>query len=247
MTKFQNHTAIITGGTSGIGLAVAQKLAHYGANIVIAGRDEKKGADAIANIKGIAKFVQTDVTDETQVADLINQTIKYFGKIDCLVNSAGITTPNESNFLKMPKAETESLISTLLTAPIIATQKAIPHLLSTKGSVINIASALGVKAQTFSPIYGSAKSGLIMFTKNMALMYAKRGVRFNAICPGPTDTPMLDNVIPNPIIKKLAMFQNPSRRAGTAEEVARLVAFVTHPDNSYITGSVYTIDGGQSL
>ena len=247
MHTFKNYTVIITGGTSGIGLAVAQKLAHYGANIVIAGRDKKKGANAIANIKGIAKFVQTDVTDETKVADLINQTIKYFGRIDCLVNSAGITTLNESNLSKMTKDEIENLISTLLIAPIITTQKALPHLLSSKGVVINMASALGIKAQTFSPIYGSAKSGLIMFTKNMALMYAKRGVRFNAICPGPTDTPMLDNVIPNPIIKKIAMFQNPSHRAGTAEEVARLVAFVAHPDNSYITGSVYTIDGGQSL
>lgn len=239
---------IIVGGTSGIGLAVAQKLAFYGADIVIAGRDLARGADALTKIKGNIKFIQTNITDESQIDNLIDQTIKNFGKIDCLINSAGITTPNESNLTKMPKAEIESLLSTLLTAPIIATQKALPHLLASKGNVINIASALGLKAQKFSPVYGSAKAGLIMFTKNMALTYARQGVRFNAVCPGPTDTPMLDNIIPNPLIKKMAMLlQNPSRRAGTAEEVARLVAFVAHPSNSYITGGIYPIDGGQSL
>lgn len=247
MNDFKNYTAIITGGSSGIGLAIARKLAFYGANIVIAGRDNKKGTEAILKIGKSCEFIKTDVNDESQIQSLINKTIEKFGKIDILINSAGVTTPNESNLLKMSSEEIRSLTDTLFIAPIVVTKYALPHIIKTRGSVISIASALGMKAQTLSTVYGASKAGLIMFTQNMALKYAKNGVRFNAVCPGPTETPMLDQIIPNPIIRKLAMTQNPSHRAGTAEEVARLVAFIAHPANSYITGGIYPIDGGQSL
>ena len=129
----------------------------------------------------------------------------------------------------------------------LLTKFAIPHLLKSQGNIINIASSLGLIPEAESPIYCSSKAAIIMFTKATALNYSKSGVRINCICPGPIDTPLLRRAFPDE--KELAEYlkRNPMGRAGTSDEVANVALFLASQESSYVTGGIYTVDGGESL
>lgn len=241
--NFKNKVIVITGGSSGIGKAIAVKFVENGARVVIASQNEAQGNKVCEDISNCI-FIKTDVRKEGDMKNLFEEVIKKYNQLDILVNSAGIYSPNQADIPNLSFEEFNDTMQTNFNGVFLATKFGLPHLLKTKGNVVNIASSLGLVPEKESSIYCSSKAAVIMFTKTIALQYASQGVRVNAVCPGPIDTPMLNNAFPDKDELKEYLEENPMKRAGTPDEVANLVLFLASQENSYITGGTYTIDGG---
>ena len=184
--------------------------------------------------------------DENSVKDLIQNTADRFGRIDVVVNSAGIYSQNQHDIPNLSIEEFDDSMNTNFRGIFLTTKYALPYLLKSRGNIINISSALGLVPEKESSIYCASKAAVNMFTKAVALNYADKGVRINAVCPGPIDTPMLNANIPQDEMADY-LNANPMKRAGTTDEVANLALFLASDKASYITGSTYTVDGGESL
>ena len=245
--KLKNKVAIVTGGTSGIGFAIAKLFSEEGASVVIASDKPENGNNIAKSISSDCLFIQTDIREENQVKNLIFETVKKFGKLDILVNSAGVYSSSQSDITQMPTADFNCIMDINFKGIFLTTKFAIPELLITKGNIINISSSLGIVPEKESPVYCASKSAVIMFSKAIALQFPERGLRVNSICPGPIDTPMLRRAFPKKKEYDEYLETNPMKRAGTPEEVAGLALFLASDDARYITGGVYTIDGGESL
>lgn len=245
--KLKDKVALITGGTSGIGFAIAKLFSEQGAKVVIASDKSKNGNDIAKSISSDCIFIQTDVREESQVKKLISETIKKFGKLDILVNSAGVYSSSQSDISQMPTVDFDSIMNINFKGVFLTTKFAIPELLKTKGNIINISSTLGIVPEKESAIYCASKSAVIMFSKCIALQFSEKGLRVNSICPGPIDTPLLHRAFPEKKEYDEYLELNPMKRAGTPKEVAGLALFLAGDDAKYITGGVYTIDGGESL
>lgn len=245
--NLKDKVSIITGASSGIGQSIAIRFAKEGAKVVIADIDEKGAEDTFSQISNKGIFIKTDVRKEQDARNLVDKTIIKFGKIDIVVNSAGIYSPLQANIATLPIKDFSNVMDTNFTSVFLLTKFTIPHLLKTKGVIINIASSLGLVPEPESTIYCSSKAAVIMFTKATALSYSKHGVRINCICPGPIDTPMLRKAFPKSELKEYLTKQTLFGRAGTPDEVANLVLFLASSESSYITGGIYTVDGGESL
>ena len=245
--KLKDKVAIITGGTSGIGFAIAKLFSEQGAKIVIASDKSENGNDIAKSISSDCLFIQTDVREESQVKRLISKTIEMFSKLDILVNSAGVYSFSQGDIAQMPTADFDWIMNINFKGVFLTTKFAIPELLKTKGNIINISSAFGIVPEKESAVYCASKSAVIMFSKAVALQFPEKGLRVNSICPGPIDTPMLHRAFPENKEYEEYLELNPMKRAGTPEEVAGLVLFLASDAARYITGGVYTIDGGESL
>lgn len=245
--QLKNKVSIITGSSSGIGQAIAIHFAKEGAKVVVADIDEGGAKNTLSQISDSGFFVKTDVRSEQEIKNLVDRTLEKFGKIDIVVNSVGIYSPLEADVASLPTKDFSNVMETNFASIFLLTKFAIPHLLKSKGNIINIASSLGLIPEAESPIYCSSKAAIIMFTKTTALNYAKSGVRINCICPGPIDTPLLHRAFPDE--KELAEYlkRNPMGRAGTSDEVANVALFLASEESSYVTGGIYTVDGGESL
>lgn len=206
--KLKGKTALITGGTSGIGLATARLFAREGANVIVSGLPHEAASDL--------SFVPCDVRIESDVMSLVGEAIKRLGKLDILVNSAGVYTLQQTDIAMMPSADYDVTMDTNMKGIFLMTKYAIPELAKASGVIINIASILGLKPEKESPIYCASKAAVVMFTKSIALQYAGR-VRAEVICPGPVDTPMLHSGFPDP--KDYAEYAADNRIA-TPEEIA---------------------------
>ena len=245
--KLKNKVVIVTGGTSGIGFAIAKLFSEEGAKVVIASDKLENGNDIAKSISSDCLFIQTDVREEGQIKNLLSETIKKFGKLDILINSAGVYSFSQSDIAQMPTADFDWIMNVNFKGIFLTTKSAVPELLKTKGNIINISSALGIVPEKESAIYCASKSAVIMFSKAVALQFPEKGLRVNSICPGPIDTPMLHRAFPEKKEYDEFLKKNPMKRAGTPEGVAKLALFLASEDTGYITGGVYTIDGGQSL
>lgn len=245
--KLKNKVAIITGGSSGIGKATALLFAKEGAQVVIAGIDETKGKEAVKEIGDSAIFVKCDVTNSNDVKKMIDKTVKTFGKIDILFNNAGVY--QEDKYVhELPEELWDEIIDTNLKGVFLCSKYAIQIMKKKGGAIINNASSLGLVAEAESPAYCASKAAVIHLTKVMALEYARDGIRVNCVCPGPIDTPMFRKSFKN---KKEAENYIKNRtitgRIGKPEEVAKVVMFLAADDASFVTGSAYSVDGGESL
>ena len=245
--KLKDRVAIITGGTSGIGFAIAKLFSKEGSNVVIASDKPESGNNIAKSISSDCLFIQTDIREENQVKNLIFETVKKFGKLDILVNSAGVYSFSQGDIVQMPTADFDWIMNINFKGVFLTTKFAISELLKTKGNIINISSSLGIVPEKESAIYCASKSAVIMFSKAIALQFPESGLRVNSICPGPIDTPMLRRAFPEKKEYDEYLKMNPMKRAGTPEEVAGLALFLASDDARYITGGVYTIDGGESL
>lgn len=238
-------TAVVTGGSRGIGRAICLELAKNGANVVVNySGSEQKALDVVAEIEALgvkAIAVQADVSDVEQVERLIKQTLEAFGSIDILVNNAGITRDNL--LMRMKEAEWDDVIDTNLKGVFLCTKSVTRQMMKQRaGRIINISSIVGVSGNPGQANYVAAKAGVIGLTKTVAQELASRNVLVNAIAPGFITTEMTD-ALPEEL-KEAMLKQIPLARLGQPEDVAKTVVFFASDAAKYITGQVLHVDGG---
>lgn len=248
MNRFEDKVAIITGGASGIGLATTERLAQEGAAVVMCGINEEKGRKVVAHISERVTFIKTDIRDESQVKKLLEQTIQKYGHLDIVVNSAGVSIPGESDVTTYSVEDYERTMDTNMKGVFLMTKHSIPALLKSKGTIINIASRLGLKPlKNDAFIYSSSKAGVIMFTKAMALSYKDHELRINCICPGGVDTPLLHVLYENQMEYDKDAQNQFHGRVATPVEIANVVAFLASEEASYVNGATWSVDGSTSI
>ncbi|MFN4226695.1 MAG: SDR family NAD(P)-dependent oxidoreductase [Candidatus Ratteibacteria bacterium] len=244
--NLEGEKAIVTGASQGLGREMAIALAEAGADIAVVDINQEKGEKVVEEIKKIGKegfFVKCDVSKEDEVENMINKVKENFGKIDILVNNAGIVSnyPAEEMELK----EWDRILDVDLRAVFICCQKAGKVMIEQKkGVIVNIASMSGIIVNTPQPQshYNTAKAGVIMLTKSLAVEWAKYNIRVNAIAPGYMGTEMVQKAFPKYGEKWL--FLIPMGRIGNPEEIKGPIVFLCSKASSYITGSVLVMDGG---
>ena len=238
-------TAIVTGGSRGIGRAIALRLAEEGANVAVIYAGNTAAAEetqkAIAAQGGQSIAIQCDVANEEAVTAMVKQVKEQFGSVDILVNNAGIT--RDGLLMRMKTADWQAVLDTNLTGTFFCT-KAVTKLMMKQrsGAIVNLTSVVGLTGNAGQANYAAAKSGIIGFTKSVAKELASRGIRANAVAPGYIDTDMtavLSDTVKEEMIKAI-----PMGRIAQPQEVANAVLFLVSDCSSYITGQVLNVDGG---
>jgi 3-oxoacyl-[acyl-carrier protein] reductase len=243
----EKRIAIVTGGSRGIGAAIVQKLARDGCHVVAVARNIDKLNEIVAGITdsgGSAEALSCDVADAKALAAAIEKVSDAHGRIDVLVNNAGIT--KDGLFLRMDDEDFDSVISTNLKSAFVATRAAARYIMRSKaGRIINIGSVAGVVGNAGQANYAASKAGLIGLSKSVAKELAGKGVTVNVIAPGFITTDMTD--VLNDKIKETVKTMIPLRRFGAADEIAAVVGFLASEAASYITGQVICVDGGMVM
>lgn len=244
----ERKVAFITGGTRGIGKEVALKFAENGYDIVINYVSDRTDVEKLKkeleekNIKAL--ILKADVTNREQIEELAKQAIEEFGRIDVLVNNAGITKDNL--LIRMSEEEFDKVIEVNLKGTYIVTKAVTKYMMKKRaGSIINLSSVVGVSGNAGQVNYSASKAGIIGFTKSIAKELSSRNIRANAVAPGFIETDMTAVLSDN--IKENIHNQIPLKRMGTAKEVASLIYFLGSEESSYITGQVINIDGGMVM
>lgn len=243
-----NKTALITGATRGIGKQIALTLAQDGYDIAINYRTENdalKDTKKEIEEKGVRCLaVQGDVSNFEDCEKFVKEIIEEYGKIDVLVNNAGIT--RDTLLMRMKKEDFEQVIDTNLVGTFNVTKNVISHMMKARsGRIINISSVVGVSGNAGQTNYAASKAGIIGFTKSLAKEVASRNILVNAVAPGFIETDMTD-VLKDEIKEEIAK-SIPLKRMGTTEDVANVVKFLAGEDSTYITGQVINVDGGMLM
>jgi len=240
------NVALITGASSGIGAAIAIEFAEAGWSVMAAGRDEGR-LEEVADVSENISTWAGDLVESEDCDELIADTLDEFGAIDCLVNSAGVLP--RGNAEETTDEQWRDTLAINLDVPFYLSRAAMPSLLKTEGSIVNISSFWGLRAGPKALAYCVSKGGLIQFTRAMALDYAGDGVRVNAICPGGVDTPMLAEAAveaDTDVDSFLSMVAegSPNKRIADPSDIAALVLFLASDAAKHITGTAIPIDGG---
>ena len=245
--KLTDKVALVTGGSRGIGFAIAKILSDNGASVVITSKNSEKIKQAEAKISN-SFGITCDIKKKNEVQNVLAQTIKKFGKLDILVNNAGIF-PKIKLLHEIEEEEWNEVLDVNLTGQFRFTKEAIPHLQKTSGCIINISSDAGLKAyQGFNAdAYSASKAALIVLTKCWALEYAKNKIRVNCICPGVVDTDMTKPFLKNQKDIEFMNNEHPLGRIGQPEEIGKSVLYFASDDALWITGAILTVDGGESI
>ncbi len=243
---FNGKVAIVTGGASGIGAAVARTLAAAGAKVIVAdlnGEAAREVAAAIGSSGGTATAVETNVANVLEVEAMVETAKRTYGGLHLAVNNAGIGGPSAPTG-EYPIEGWHKVIDTNLNSVFYGLRYEIPAIIASGGgAIVNMASILGTVGFANAPAYVAAKHGVVGITKVAAMEYAKHGVRINSIGPGFIDTPLLSKNLDEAALTYVRGL-HPIGRLGTSEEVAALTAFLLSDDASFITGSYHLVDGG---
>ncbi len=247
MSRLQDRVAVITGGGGGIGLASARRLASEGARVVVGDVDEAAGAAAAAEVGGL--FVPVDVTDDAQVAALFAAAAESYGGVDVAFNNAGISPPEDDSILDTGLDVWRRVQEVNLTSVYLCCKHAIPHMQRAgRGSIVNTASFVAVMGSATSQVsYTASKGGVLAMTRELGVQFARQGIRVNALCPGPVNTPLLSELFAkDPERAARRLVHVPMGRFAEPEEIAAAVAFLASDDASFITASTFLVDGGIS-
>ena len=244
MERFEGHVALVTGGARGIGKAIAIRMAEYGCHLIVSDVDldgAKVVAERCKELAGEAVAIQADISVENDVDRMVGSALEKFGRIDTLVNNAGIN--RDTLLMRMSVEDWDTVLNVNLKGAFLCTRKVIrPMMKQRKGKIINVTSVVGIMGNPGQANYAASKAGLIGFSKSVAKEVASRNIQVNAIAPGYIETEMTKQLPED--IQEGYLSIIPARRAGKTEEVADLVVFLSSPASDYITGQVINVDGG---
>ncbi|MBD2797035.1 SDR family oxidoreductase [Xenorhabdus sp. 18] len=241
MKRFEDKVVIITGAGSGIGEATAKRFSQEGAIVVLAGRDTDKLNHVCSELSSDKTLViQTDVANRESVNNMVDETVRHFGRIDILVNNAGLYVVGD--LLSVSPEKGDEVLATNLNGVLNCSYSALPHLLKSQGCIVNNASVSGLGGDWGGAHYCAAKGAVVNVTRAMALDYGAQGVRVNAVCPSLVMTPMVarfDDETLHYFDSRISL-----KRAGQPSEVAAAIAFLASDDASFINGVNLPVDGG---
>ncbi len=229
--NLNGKVAVVTGGSNGIGEAISKKLKELGAKVIIFDTKEPKST---------FEYYKVNITKDNE----IKETVNLIDKVDILVNNAGIYF--EKYIEQTTDEDIDNMVDVNIKGTFKVTRNLIDKLKESKGCIVNIASCLGLVPELTSPLYCTTKAGIVMFTKCLAQEYADLGVRVNCVLPGPILTELLEKSFKNEEQKIKCANRIPIKRIGNPNEVANVVAFLSSEEASYVTGGIYTVDGGVS-
>lgn len=249
MNRLEGKVAVITGGNAGIGEAIAKRFAEEGAAVVITGRRQQeldRASSVIRSNKGKVLGVAGSVTDEVHVQEVVRRTLDSFGRIDVLVNNAGIGEFGK-RLHETDNATWTKVLDINVTGVFRMMRSVIPHMQQQgRGSIINISSVASLVGLTGLAAYTASKGALDALTRVVAVEYAKEGIRCNVVNPGLIDTPMAAPLMANPDMLQPILNQYAIRRAGTPDEVASMVLYLASDEAAWVTGATFPIDGGMT-
>lgn len=251
MSRLDGQVAIVTGGTSGIGREAASVLACDGAQLVISGRSSERGAEVVSELEetgGRAIFVASNLGNAADAQRLVDRTLERFGAINILINGGGV---NVHEGLDGPSEDDwDLLFATNVKGTWLCCRAALPHLIKSQGAIVNLGSLSGTVGVAGSLGYSASKAAVINLTKSLALAYADQGLRVNAVCPGPVETPMIFGSWAGRVGedegRRRAISMCPMGRIATPSEIAGAIRFLAGSEASFITGAVLAVDGGKA-
>jgi NAD(P)-dependent dehydrogenase (short-subunit alcohol dehydrogenase family) len=245
--RIAGKTAVVTGGCSGIGLATVRRFAEEGANVVIGDLDDSRGPGIAEEVGGT--YVRVDVTDKDQVDAFFAIARDTYGSVDIAFNNAGISPPEDDSILDTDIEAWKRVQDVNLTSVYLCCKAALPYMLEQgRGSIINTASFVAVMGAATSQIsYSASKGGVLSMSRELGVQFARQGVRVNALCPGPVNTPLLQELFASdPERAARRLVHVPVGRFAEPEEMANAVLFLASDESSFITASTFLVDGGIS-
>jgi NAD(P)-dependent dehydrogenase (short-subunit alcohol dehydrogenase family) len=249
--RLKDKVCVITGGGSGIGREAARLFASEGARVIVGDRNDEAGQATVEELaaaggKGSHLYVPCDVSRAADVERLVGQAEKTFGRLDVIFNNAGIFPDDDGSVVDTDEAVWDQVMDVNLKGVFLGCKYAIPAMLrSGGGSIINTASFVAlIGAATPQIAYTASKGGVLAMTREIAVEFARRNIRANALCPGPVETPLLQALLSDPARRQRRMVHIPPGRLAQAREIANAALFLASDESSYVNGATFTVDGG---